>query len=93
MKKKTYALLALLLAAVLLFAGCSTKDKSGDTATDPAGESQEVITADQMLSLWTDGAAAKKELTTYLEAISDESGADFPFFTDHDLPPMVGIRS
>ena len=77
MKKYTCIILTLLLVVSLLFAGCNQKEKTDETTTAPTEETQEVKSAEEMLSLWTDDAAAKKALSEYLEAISDESGADF----------------
>ncbi len=77
MKKKTSIILILLLAVALLTTGCHTKDGAEGTTAAPAGETQEVLTADDMLTLWTADAPARKALVEYLDAISDESGADF----------------
>lgn len=77
MKKSICLILTLMLVVSLLFAGCNQKEKTDEATTAPTEETQEVKSAEEMLSLWTDDAAAKKALTEYLEAISDESGADF----------------
>ena len=66
MKKITCLVLSLLLALSLL-AGCQSNEPE-----TPASSS-----ADERLSLWTADAAAKKELVSYLEAISKEGGADY----------------
>ena len=71
MKKKMTVILALLMIVSLLFAGCSPKEDAAAT------ENADVKSAEEMLSLWTSDAEAKKELVAYLEAVSDESGADF----------------
>ena len=76
MKKLSCSVLALLLVLSLLLTGCHAKEKPDDT-TAPGGETQDVITADEMLSLWTADAASRKALVEYLDAISDESGPDF----------------
>ena len=66
--KKTLCIALALLTALLALGGCAPKDK---------GNVPETRSAEEMLSLWTDGAAAKKELADYLEAISKEGGEDF----------------
>lgn len=76
MKKTTCSVLALLLVLSLLLTGCHAKEKPDDT-TAPGGDTQDVITADEMLSLWNNDAASRKALVEYLDAISDESAADF----------------
>ena len=75
--KKTNLILILLLAFTLLFTGCQQQPTQEPTATTPTEEAQDVITADEMLTLWTADAAARKALVEYLDAISDESGPDF----------------
>ena len=75
--KKTNLILILLLVFTLLFTGCRQKPTEEPTSTAPTGETQDVITADEMLTLWTADAAARKALVEYLDAISDESGPDF----------------
>ena len=65
MKKKTCLILTLILVVSLLFAGCQS------------AETQNTKSADEMLTLWTEDAAAKKELADYLKAVSDPSGSDF----------------
>ena len=76
MKKLSCSVLALLLVLSLLLTGCHAKEKPDDT-TAPSGDTKDVITADEMLSLWTADAASRKALVDYLDAISDESGKDF----------------
>lgn len=51
-------------------------DVAAETATAAAAET-EVKSGEEMLSLWTADAAAKKELISYIEAVTDENGADF----------------
>ena len=48
---------------------------SGDTAVTEAADSQN--TEADALSLWTESAPLKSELTAYMTAITDESSADF----------------
>ena len=45
--------------------------------TEPVSETEAAPSADEMLSLWTEDAAARKALVEYMDAITDESGADF----------------
>ena len=71
--KKFICLALALLLTLAVFGGCAKKESQ----PDPSGTSQEYITADDMLTLWTADAAARKALVEYLDAISDESNADF----------------
>ena len=74
--KKTISLALALLLVLSLFGGCSAKEKN-EPETTPAGESQEVKTADEMLSLWTADAASKKAFTEYINAVTDENSGDY----------------
>lgn len=67
--RKTCMILSFLLIFSILFTGCQPKEKTDETQT--------IKSADEMLSLWTADAAAKKALVEYLKAISDSSGTDF----------------
>lgn len=67
MKKKTSWILSLLLVLSLLLSGCQ--------AAQP--EKADAPSAEEMLTLWTADAPAKKALVDYLDAISEEGGADF----------------
>ena len=68
MMKRILCLVLSLIMLAAVFGGCAQKDK---------GNEPEVKSADEMLSLWTADATAKKALVEYLEAISDASGADY----------------
>ena len=73
---KPIAIIALCLLLIVstcygLGVGCKNNDKSVPDSTQTQKESTEV------LSLWTDNAAAKKELTQYIEAVTKEGSADF----------------
>ncbi len=69
MKKQFTLIIAVLMILLLLPTGCAPKDSVGknDTGKSP----------DEALSLWTENAQAKKALVEYVEAITDENGADF----------------
>ncbi len=76
------ALTAILLCA-LIVVGClyvSNVRKPGKETEPPAGQSEQTaspVNADEILSLWTADAAAKKALVEYMAAVTDENGADF----------------
>ncbi len=76
MKKAVSPILILLLVFSLL-AGCRSAGDGKEQPTEPASQEQAVKSAAEMLSLWTADAKAKKELVSYLEAVTDESGRDF----------------
>ena len=63
------AALCLLLAVGMLYA-LGVGWKTGEPAVKP-------VSGEEALSLWTDGARAKRELISYMEAITDEKSADF----------------
>ena len=77
MKKKLYLVLTMLLAVLLLFSGCATSEPMSQETTSAPADTREVKSAEEMLSLWTAEAPAKKALVEYLNAVSDESGTDF----------------
>ncbi len=66
------ALCLLLIVSALYGLGVGYKNK-----TDSQTSSAQHVDGNEMLSLWTDDAAAKKELITYVEAITQEGSADF----------------
>lgn len=41
------------------------------------GDTETAVSDETALSLWTDDSKAKKELTAYINAVTDESGADY----------------
>ena len=64
------------------------KEETEPAAEEPAAEEpaeeeaeeaaeEEALDGQEMLSLWTEGARAKEELIAYIDAITDESSADF----------------
>ncbi len=80
------ALTAVLLCA-LIVVGClygfgvgwknntpAVPEQTEDAASEPTKEPADAASA---LSLWNDDAAAKKALTEYVSAVTDETGADF----------------
>lgn len=80
-KKITFSVTAALMAGVMMmsFAGCA--DNSKDTAktaesTTTAAQTKDNKTSDA-LSLWTDTAKLKTELTGYMKSITEEGGKDF----------------
>ena len=75
--KRSISLLLALFLVLLLFGGCAGKSETETQTTAPTPETQDVKSADEMLSLWTADAAARKALAEYLNAVTDESGADF----------------
>ena len=77
MKAKFYFVLMLILLISLIGSGCAPKLPKDDTTAAPTETSQEEKTADEMLSLWTADAAAKKALVEYMDTITDENNADF----------------
>ena len=58
---------ALLAVSIAFSAFCSSCKKAPETAK----------TGSEVLSLWTDDAAAKKELVSYMEKITDKNSEDF----------------
>ena len=56
-----------------------TTEAAAEAASDSAEEKSEEKSSDSKasLSLWTDGAQAKKQLTDYMESITDEKSSDF----------------
>jgi hypothetical protein len=72
---KLTALSALLLLAVVcvIFAVALSQKETGAAAD--ADEPQ--ISGEEALSLWNDGARAKEELISYMEAVTDEKNPDY----------------
>ena len=86
-KKKNSAtpwkIVSAVLAVALIAVSCTWAfTANGTQATLPAGDTVVAETATQeaeadALSLWTESAPLKSELTAYMNAITDESSADF----------------
>ena len=81
---KVIALTAIVLfIVVLIFAiGASGKIRSMSRPADPVDngkttEEKSVASGGTDLSLWTDEAEAKKQLLSYMDAITEEGGADY----------------
>ena len=60
----------------------SETDEGGQAKNDEENSDEDAIsdkdaTSEKALSLWTDGARAKNELTSYMKAITDEDSSDF----------------
>ncbi len=66
------AALVLLVVMGIIYASMSEKNDAAAGTEQTA-----VISGEEALSLWTADARAKKELISYMEAITDESSADF----------------
>ena len=77
-KLTTILLMCLLLVVSTLYAlGVGYNKKAdGSAATQDAACTKTVDSA-EMMNLWNDGAAAKKELIEYVEAVTKEGSADF----------------
>ncbi|MBQ9551713.1 MAG: haloacid dehalogenase-like hydrolase [Clostridia bacterium] len=76
--KKATSLVLIVLLALSLLSGCGSAKNSDEQAAKPTGQTQEEVkSAAEMLSLWTVDAKAKKELVSYLEAVTNESNKDF----------------
>ena len=58
-----------------------TEESAGNSADAAGAEGQtgdaEAVSGEEMLSLWSDDATAKKELIDYMEAITTEGGQDY----------------
>ncbi len=66
------ALLLLGIVCVIFAVALGQKEAGSAGASDKAK-----ISGEEALSLWTDGAQAKTELISYMEAITDESNPDY----------------
>ncbi len=70
---KTLALaLMIILVAVCIIAALSMNGGKTQVSGD-----KDKISGEEALSLWTDGAAARNELISYIDAVTDESSPDF----------------
>ena len=77
----TAVLLCLLIVVSCLYGfGVGWKSKAPNTtSTQPeqTEQSEQVVDGDTVLSLWIQDAASKKALIDYVDAVTDETGADF----------------
>ena len=64
--KRITAIFISIILIISVFAACGGKDQ---------GEAK--LDANAVLSLWTDGAESKKALVDYINAVTEEGGADF----------------
>ena len=69
---KTWKVLTALLLCALIVVGCLYALGVG-WKTQPASSAS----GEEMLSLWTEDAASKKALIEYIDAVTDEGGAEF----------------
>ena len=69
---KTWKVLTALLLCALIVVGCLYALGVG-WKTQPASS----VSGEEMLSLWTEDAASKKALIEYIDAVTDEGGAEF----------------
>jgi len=69
---KTWKVLTALLLCALIVVGCLYALGVG-WKTQPASS----VSGEEMLSLWTADAASKKALIEYIDAVTDEGGAEF----------------
>ena len=91
-KWKTIAIASILVAVISLGGLCYTVVRSGSaktgTQTAPAAEQTaaeqtsvetqvKAVDANEMLSLWNEGAPAREALTAYMDAITKEGSPDF----------------
>ncbi len=85
MKQKAVIAIVFSLILSLLLVGCAPKQKEEETTAaqtettpvSPTETEQDEPSADEMLSLWTADAAAKKAIIDYMAAITNEGGADY----------------
>ena len=69
---KTWKVLTALLLCALIVVGCLYALGVG-WKSQPASS----VSGEEMLSLWTEDAASKKALIEYIDAVTDEGGAEF----------------
>ncbi len=69
---KTWKVLTALLLCALIVVGCLYALGVG-WKSQPASS----VSGEEMLSLWTEDAASKKALIAYVDAVTDEGGAEF----------------
>ena len=80
MKKRTALLLALVLA--LSLAGCSGTAGQQAVGSAPANsqvsdQEEQSVSGEEALSLWTEDAAAKEKLVSYVEQVTEEGGSEY----------------
>ena len=66
------SLLLLGIVCVIFAVALSSNKTAASKSTDDAG-----ISGEEALSLWNDGARAKTELISYIEAVTDKNGPDY----------------
>ncbi|MBQ4416379.1 MAG: haloacid dehalogenase-like hydrolase [Butyrivibrio sp.] len=70
------AICALIVTLILSASGGSTPPEN-TAAVAESGQKTEALSGEEALSLWTSGAQAKKELISYMEAVTKEGGSDY----------------
>ena len=68
---------ALIVMSVLYFSGVGMNNKAQSSAEPTMVSESSSNNAQDALSLWTESAPLKAELTSYMKTITDESSKDF----------------